>query len=344
MNRIITHLFVCTLTLGAGRLAADVVETKSGAKITGTVSRIADGHVHVVTDYAGTVTIRQDAVTAIHTDAPLAVRLDSGTRLSGKLSPAGEGRVQIVGADGAITTAMQRIAASWDTQESDPQIIAGRRHWTYEAAADLTGKTGNKEQLGTAASFRAILEGGEDTLEFMAAYDRQVADGVKSADQFKAGVDYESRFAGRLSWYAREEGGFDRVKDIEFFNVAAAGMGHDLIRAPGHKLTGRLGLSFRYEGYRNPATVDVKAVGADAGLKHSFRFGFARLVNTVSWVPSFDDFANYRLTHEGYCELPMAHPAWKLRLGVANDYNSQPGPGIKRLDTTWFTRLALNWR
>jgi hypothetical protein len=29
---------------------------------------------------------------------------------------------------------------------------------------------------------------------------------------------------------------------------------------------------------------------------------------------------------------------------VSNDYNSQPGAGIKRLDTTYFTRLLLDWQ
>jgi hypothetical protein len=29
---------------------------------------------------------------------------------------------------------------------------------------------------------------------------------------------------------------------------------------------------------------------------------------------------------------------------VATDYNSQPGKGVSRLDTTYFTRLALSWK
>jgi hypothetical protein len=35
---------------------------------------------------------------------------------------------------------------------------------------------------------------------------------------------------------------------------------------------------------------------------------------------------------------------WKLRMGVANDYTSKPSIGKKRLDTTYFTRLVLNWK
>ncbi|MFM9029522.1 MAG: hypothetical protein ACKOTF_02380, partial [Opitutaceae bacterium] len=56
--------------------------------------------------------------------------------------------------------------------------------------ADITGKNGNKSQLGTAGSLRATLKGVAYTLQFYLAYDRQVTDAVKSADQYKAGLDY----------------------------------------------------------------------------------------------------------------------------------------------------------
>ena len=44
---------------------------------------------------------------------------------------------------------------------------------------------------------------------------------------------------------------------------------------------------------------------------------------------AFDDFANYRLTHETFYQIPLANPAWKLRLGVSNDYNSTPPAGAQ---------------
>jgi hypothetical protein len=42
--------------------------------------------------------------------------------------------------------------------------------------------------------------------------------------------------------------------------------------------------------------------------------------------------------------MPITASLWKLRIGVSNDYNSEPGPGVKGLDTTYFTRLILNWK
>jgi putative salt-induced outer membrane protein YdiY len=335
--------FVLPGVLIATPLFADTVETKNGARIVGKIVRIEDGAIAVDTDFAGTIAIKQSEVTALSTDAPLAVRLASGTRFDGTLSAGPNGALQIAGADGTIATTVGKIAASWKAGEKDPQVVALERHWAYEAAVDVTGKTGNKEQLGTAASLRATLKTPEDTLQFYTAYDRQVTDGTKAADQFKAGVDYQNNFAGKVSWYVRDEGGFDRVKDIDLYNIAAAGFGYDLIKQPKHTLTTRGGFSFRYEGYKNPATTDVKSAGLDFGLAHEFTFENAKLVNRLSYVPSFEDFSNYRINHESFFEVPLNVPAWKLRLGVSNDYNSKPGKGVERLDTAYFTRLVLSW-
>lgn len=328
----------------AAQLAADVVETKNGARIVGKVTKIGGGAVAIDTDFAGTITVKQSEVTSISTDAPVAIRLASGTRFDGKVTGGTGGSIQIAGADGTITTSVDKVTASWAAGGTDPDVVALDRKWTYEAAVDVTGKNGNKEQLGTSASVRAVLKGLKDTLQFYTAYDRQVTDGAKSADQFKAGVDYQNNFSGRTSWYVREEGGFDRVKDIELYNVAAAGFGYDMIKEAKQLLTTRAGVSFRYEGYRNPTSTDVKSAGLDFGLAHEVTFTSSKLVNRVTIVPSFDDFANYRLNHESFYELPLANPSWKLRLGVSNDYNSEPGTGVEKMDTAYFTRFVMSWR
>ena len=338
-----TLLIAAAALVGAAQMSADVVVTKSGAQITGKVSKISAGSVVVSTDYAGEITIKQSEVTAINTDAPIAVRLTSGTRIDGTVST-NAGQLQIVNTDGTISTKVDQVAASWAAGGKDPQQVALEKRWAYEASFDITGRDGNKSQLGTSAAIRATLAGTNDTLAFYSAYDRQTTDGSKSADQFKAGVDYSSIFSGNNSWYVRDEGGFDRIKDIGFYNVAAAGFGYAFIKKADQTLTGRVGLSFRNENYKNPLTNDVNAAGLDFGLSHTLQFNNSSLVNRISLTPAFSDFGNFRLTHESFLELPLANPNWKLRFGLSNDYNSQPGVGVKKLDTGYFSRLVLNWK
>ena len=323
--------------------AADTVETKNGARLVGSITKIEGGNVYLKTDYAGDIVVKQADVTGISTDAPISVRLASGTVLQGTVATEA-GVTRISGADAQLSTTVDRVAATWAAGAEDPQVVALRRHWAYEAAADITGKTGNSEQIGTQFSARATLKAAEDTLQFYTSYNRQVTDDIKSADQFKAGVDYQNNFSGKWSWYVRDEGGFDRIKDIDIYNVAAFGLGYDVIKEPKHLLTLRGGISYRYERYGNPTTEDVSGAGLDLGLNHEWEFENSRLVNRLAIVPTFEDFGNFTLTHESYYEIPLLDPAWKLRLGISNDYNSEPGIGVEEMDTTYFTRLVLSWQ
>ena len=329
--------------LTAASAIADTVEIKNGSRLVGTITKLDGGNVYLKTDYAGDVVIKQENVSSITTDQPISVRLKSGTVLQGTVA-SDAGGVKISGADGQLSTTVDKVAATWPAGAEDPQTTALRRHWAFEAALDVTGKTGNKEQLGTAVSARATLKTPQDTLQFYTAYDRQVSDGAKSADQFKAGVDYQNNFSGKKSWYVRDEGGFDRVKDIDLYNVAAFGFGYDVIKEEKRTLTLRTGISYRYEGYGNPTTEDVSSAGLDLGLNHEWELKDSKIVNRIAFVPTFEDLGNFRLTHESFYEMPLLNPAWKLRLGISNDYNSQPGIGISKLDTSYFTRFVLSWQ
>src|SRR5476651_1170538 len=123
------------VTLGAARLTADVIETKNGARIVGKVTKIDAGAIVVETDFAGTLKIKQSEVTAITTDAPIAVRLANGTRIDGTVSTV-SGAVRVAGADGAVTTTVDKVAASWAAGARDPAVIALERAWAYEASVD----------------------------------------------------------------------------------------------------------------------------------------------------------------------------------------------------------------
>lgn len=331
------------LLVGGSVLSADVVETRNGARLVGTVTKIDGTTVTLETEYAGTLSIKQDEVTSVTTEEPLFYRLSGGTVMQGTLRTDAAGQLQIVGGDGTITTQVANVAATWAPGGEDPAVASLRRRWTYEVGVDITGKTGNSEQEGAAVMARATLKTPRDTLEFYAAYNRQVSDDVKSADQFKAGIDYQNNFSGRVSWYVRDEGGFDRIKDIDLYNVAAAGIGYDFLKEPNQTLTGRIGLSYRYEGYGDPAAEDVSSAGLDLGLRHSLTLANGTLNNSLSFVPAFDDFGNYRALHDSSFEMPITASLWKLRIGLSNDYTSEPPSGREELDTTYYTRLILNW-
>lgn len=338
------RISLCLAAFCAMRLvAADVVETTNGARIVGKVTKIHGGVVTINTDYAGEINVKQSLVTSITTDHPAAVRVANGTRIIGIVSASPGREIKIVNPNSAIVTPVDTVVALWAAGEEDPDIVALRRKWSYEAGADISGSSGTSNSLGTAATYRAKLTGPEDAFQYYANYDRQKSDGVTSADQFKAGVDYADNFTQVTSWYARDEAGFDRVNDVSFYDIAAAGYGYDFIKEKDETLTGRAGLSYRYDEYSPPDTPSLSSAGADFEVEYTKTFKKAKLHDRIALVPAFQDLGNFVIDHEFTYEVPITKSLWKLSIGMTNNYDSRPVDAVERLNTLYFTRLVLSW-
>ena len=334
---------IAAFTLGCIALQADIVETKNGARLTGTVTKVDGGAITLATDYAGTLTIKQSEVVRFETEKPLFIRLAGGTTMEGTVAATPDGKLTVKGKDGTISTSVDKVATTWAPGETDPAVAQLMRKWQYEAAFAIAGKTGNSEELGYVGGLKATLTGPEDTLVLYTAFSYQETNNSKSTDKLIAGVDYSHYLTERMTWYVRDAAGYDNVKDIEFYNVAAGGLGYDFIKnLPKQKLTGRGGLSYRFEDYGNEATEDVRSAGLDLGLNHSYSFRNAKLNNDITYTPSFEDFTNYRVIHDSSLEFPIAGP-WNFRVGINNDYTSQPGEGVEKLDTTYYGKFVLKW-
>jgi len=320
-------------------LLADTVDTRDGSRFVGKVLTIDAGVVNIDTLSAGKISIKQSEVTGISTDKPISVRLDTGTRIDGTILTQ-NGAVQIAGPDGHIATTIPKVLQSWPVGALDP--VTG--HWDYEAMVDINGTSGNKTQLGTDAGFSAKRISPQDELDFYADYNRQVAEGMTSADQFKAGIDYANNFASTSSWFVRDEAGFDRTMAIKFYETAAAGIGEALIKNDVDLLTARVGIAYRYDSYESPPiTPTVDSAAADLEINHELKTASWDLVDKLVVLPAFSNLRNVVVTQDSFFQVPLKNPAWKLRLGFSNDYVSEPPAGIKRLDTTYYTRLILDW-
>ena len=66
------------------------------------------------------------------------------------------------------------------------------------------------------------------------------------------------------------------------------------------------------------------------------------------YTPAIDDFGDYLLVQDSALEMPIGTEAsvtrsWILRVGVRNDYKSEPAPDRDELDTTYYTRLLMRF-
>ncbi len=329
---------------------ADRIDLADGSVLHGKLLSAEGGKFRLETKFAGVVEIAQEHIASFATDEAVNVGLKAGTQVLGTVAPSANG-ITVVAADGQMSAAAANVVAIWRPGEDSPAVRdakaaaeKAKRRWAYEASVAINGRTGASEKFAGAVGFKATLASDEDKLVFSGAINRAQENGNETANDWKAGVDYSSLFTRASVWYARTELSKDRIKAIDLRSNSAFGIGRKLAKTDKRDTEVRLGLGYLYETYTTGAA-DFESAGLDVALINAMTFDWATMNNRLSWTPSFEEFANYRLVHETSFDLPIKGAGfWKLRMGVNNDYQSEPAAGVEKLDTTYFTALILNWK
>jgi hypothetical protein len=159
-----------------------------------------------------------------------------------------------------------------------------------------------------------------------------------------AGIDYEANFTDMNAWYVRGELEYDPIEALELRTTAAVGYARYLIKEEDSLLRARVGLLYRHESYETGLT-ETKP-GIDFGLTHmTHLWDWGKLSTDITFTPSIEDFADYRIFQESKIGIPLnGSKSWSLQMGVSNEYNSLPIGNRDELDTTYFLRLALDWK
>jgi hypothetical protein len=344
ITKTLAGLVLAALAVLAPSVRADTVILKDGSVIHGKIQGIADGTVTLATEFAGALAIKQDQVVSLATDEPVFVKTGDRSVVLGQVAPDQAG-VAVSSPSGRYTTTVGAIKSSWLKNAEDPELVALRRHWSVQLTLDVAGKSGNSQGFSGGAGVVAALKGVNDSLKFYGAASHSTANGVKSEDAYKGGVEYNAFITQDLSWYVSSELMQDNIKDISLRVSVLGGIGYNVIRKPSQDLQFRAGLSYRHESYSTALpTPAFSSAGLNLALIHRVDLApWATMNNTLSFVPSFKDFSNYVIDHDSNLSMPFGgSKVWSVRLGVTNEYTSIPVGGAKRLDTLYYVRIVLN--
>jgi putative salt-induced outer membrane protein YdiY len=339
-----------SLACPTGWLHADVVETRSGAHLVGRITKIDDGKIFLDTDYAGKLEVKQSEVTGISTDEIVAVRLQSGIILEGKVTGSPDGGLVVSGVFGENRIRMNKIAATWPVTEGNSEEVAmkkaaaDKRHrWALQIGVDITGRSGNASSSGVAANIVATFTGPKDALKLYGDYNSMRTGNSKSTDEAKAGVDYTNFFHDRLGWFTRSELQRDKIAQVDLRATSDFGLTYRFVKNPREEFAGRIGAGYRFEEFT--ATSNREGVILAFGVFHGYKFSRTAVLTTdLKYLPNAANFADFRFVHDSGLEVPLAASLWKMRVGVTNQYDGRPQPGREHLDTTYYTRLLLNWK
>lgn len=337
----LTVVFVCGVSL------ADMVQLQDGSKVNGKIKSITDGKLEITTSFAGDLAIDMGQVVGVSSDTPIFVQFQSGNRLLGTVGNEG-GAMVVKTVDGTMSIKPGAVVGAWREGDTHPLTTPpvdpnATRQWKYEVALDLSGKTGNTEKTRFGGSFTATLKSDVDQLKVYGRAATAKEEGEKTEDELIGGMDYEANFTKRQSWYSRIELESDDIEELELRTTAALGYGYYFLREPTHVLRARAGALYRHESYQR-GKEDESTPGVDLSLHHLVHIKeWSKLVTDVTYTPSVEDARNYRIYHESALDIPLAAEQWKLRLGIANEYNSLPAEDKDRLDTSYFARIVVDF-
>jgi putative salt-induced outer membrane protein YdiY len=340
-----TLSIVCLVSF-ASCCIADTIVLDNGSRLVGKVVALNQGKVSLETDFAGTLSLAIERIANLQTDGALRFRLPGARETEGTLAMR-DGKATIQGADAPVQVPVTQIDVAGPAGQPLPAepAPAPKHKWSYEVNTSFRGKSGNTDSKELGFGAAALRKSDEDRLRLYAAWNRDEKNGTKTEDEMIGGVDYERELNERFSWYARTELERDDIEMVSLRATVAGGLGYYMIKNNVRELRFRSGLQYQRESYDYEAA-DKDSLGMEFGLRHCWNISdWGKLVNDVTYSAAFDDWQDYRIVHESSLDIPLAKSQlWKVRLGLAHEYNSLSAPGTEDLDTTYFLKLVFNWR
>ena len=343
----------CTIaSLLSAPAIADTVYTTDGSRIVGKVEVLASGKLAITTDIAGRLEIDAAKVTSVSTDGPVSIVFDSGDRLVGTVETGAGGENAVIHtALGDIQIGSKQMAALWPEGSEDPQVVALREEivkateaakpvWTSTLEAGGVFKEGNTNSLDGKGRFDVKRKTSSDLLEFFLAADYSETENIRTRNEYRGGVRYENSARERWYWYSRLGMEYDEFENLDLRSTAAAGFGHYWIKKPEHEFKTGIGFGYRHESFTSGLTKNSAVI--DLGLDYRIDVApWLQFTHALVYSPDIQDTADYRLDLDTAVILPFENENLKLKVGMRNEYNSAPQPGIERLDNTYYANIVL---
>lgn len=344
--------------LAVGSAWADTLTLKDGSRLIGTIQSMSDGKLILDTDFAGTITIDAGLVTAITTDTPLGVGLDTGDRLIGQIEWRGElnkGVVQT--ALGGVPVDVERIVSLWPKDGKNPEQVALEKQLEEERAKlkeregswSLTFEGGLLYTDGNTNIFNANGAGvlqkksAVDLLKFYVRGVYREEDQVRSSAEIVGGAYYEHLLLGnRFFGYASTEFEYDEFENLDLRASFNFGAGYYWIKKKTHEFKTRAGLGYLHETYMDDTRRDDAQ--AELGLDYMIELApWLKFVQAANYYPTFNEVGDYRLFSDTAFIIPLGKSdMWKLKLGAQYKYKSRPVGTAEALDQMYYANLLLD--
>jgi putative salt-induced outer membrane protein len=224
-----------------------------------------------------------------------------------------------------------------------PIVVPPDKDWSGTVELGLNGRTGNSDRL----DWRFLTEANRKTktdrlkLYFKSFFAEE--DGNQTEEKYLAGGAYELDVSPRDYAFLRLDAEHDKPRNIDLRSTVTAGLGHFFIKKSDHELKGRAGIGYQYESI--DAGDDHQDVILDLGYDYRLDIrSYFRLKHDLTVFAPFNRIDAYRAVINTAGEVPIfPGEAWKLTLGMRNEYDNMPPDDVQEFDTWFYLTLGYSW-
>jgi putative salt-induced outer membrane protein YdiY len=340
---------VIALVLGFCAVAfAEQVTLKNGDRLSGKIVKADAKELVLDTDFAGTLTIRWDAIAGVESSTPLHLELQNGRTISGPVK-ASEGSIAVETRAGEIQIAKAEVTAIRSEEEQrsyersfDPPFT---ENWTGGANLGFALTRGNSQTKNLAIGFNADRKTRNDKLSLYAnsIYSTNDAPGAipsTTANTIWGGLRYDRDLTARWFAFANADFMTDDLQGLDIRQAYGGGLGFHAIKRETMTLDLLGGMNYTREEY-TAFTRNFPAGTFGEEFMVKLR-GATELTQRAFIYPDFSDAGEYRATaNVGTVTKINKWFGWQLSFG--DIYVTNPPLGKKDNDLVFTTGLNLTF-
>ncbi len=329
---------------------ADSVKILDGSVIKGKIIGMVDGNLTIQTSFTGKIKVPYTKIASIKSEKEISLRLLDNRTFDGIIEQSDDNSLTIRNSEQSFS--LSEIKHLWDAESTDPLILEAQKNamamqmkWKHAIGFDLTGASGNSESFGLGIRLDSSLGNRMREYDFYLSYLNSTKEDVAIVEETTLGVNYDSRFFEKLSWYAKADLENDRLEEVDLRATSAIGLKYSWIEAKNYKTSVRGGAAFRFEELGSDSVKNLSEPGLDFGLEHSQNLkDFLSLESDLSYIPNINDFSDFLFRKDTALILPLDKKQdWKIRSGLAGTYNSTPVPGKEEMDLKYYLRVVYDF-
>ena len=361
-RHILLSLSLCVFAAAA---RADQVSLKNGDRLTGTIIKSDEKALLIKTEFAGEVSVKWEAISAIESDHPLHLALKDGQTIVGAVKTE-DGKLEVAAKEtGNVSAPVGSVVSirNDDEQKRFDEEAERLRHprfidvWTGMLDTGLSLTRGNSSTISYVLAAKAVRETSRDkfTVYTGAVYgrDSSTPPARTIAHAIHGGIRGDLNLGERMFVFGFTDFDYDALQHLDLRNVIGGGAGYHVINTKDTKFDLFAGVAFNQEYFGaypdpllpsgiHPAISRKSAelvVGEELATKLNSR---TTLAERFSFFPNISHTGDFRTQFDATATTKLKNwLGWQVTF--SDRYISNPPPLLKGNDLILSTGLQVKF-